>query len=38
MISWSTIGKEACGFAPGTAGVKALSSEGAKAVLANAEA
>ena len=30
MISWSTIGKVACGFALGTAGVKALSSKDAK--------
>ncbi|MCR5467694.1 MAG: DUF6110 family protein [Lachnospiraceae bacterium] len=30
MISWSTVGKVACGFALGTAGVKLLSSKDAK--------
>ena len=30
MINWSTIGKVACGFVLGTAGVKLLSSKDAK--------
>lgn len=30
MINWSTIGKVACGFAMGTAGVKLLGSKDAK--------
>ena len=38
MINWSTIGKVACGFALGTAGVKLLSSKDAKKCYTNATA